>query len=201
MYLKLIVPILLLSIYLLSCTKDSPALNNTDNPNDTLGKYLIPLKEGNSWNYLYYYYDDNGNLQGTTNWSDNIASTIPYNGNTYYEARWNLRNVDTNTVEVKRDNGRIEVFFKRVFADSTVIYADTLSNIDNTIRKLVAYTTPVNILGYSCIKNEVVFTTMGVTVEKNVTYIKPGIGIVRYEFYYGDTNLVDRFDLVSYSLK
>jgi len=197
MNLKLIVLILPLSIYLLACTKE----NNTNNPTDTPDKNLIPLKEGNNWNYLYYNYDDNGNLQGTTHWFDSIVSTIPHDGNTYYAARWNIRNVDTNTVEVKRDNGRIEIFFKRVFTDSTVIYTDTLSPFDNTVRKLVAYATPVNILGYSCIKNEVVTTTMGVTVEKNVTYIKPGIGIVRYEFYYGNTNLIDRFDLVSYSLK
>lgn len=198
---KLILLVLPLSIYLLSCAKDSPGLNNTGNPTDTLGSYLIPLKKGNSWNYLYYYYDSNGDLEGTTHWLDEIWSTTTYYGNTYYEARWNIRNLDSNTVEVMRSNGKAEVFFKRVFTDSTVIYADTLSSIDTTVRKLVAYSTPVDILGYSCIKNEVVTTIMGVTVEKNVTYIKPGIGIVRYEFYYGDSKLVDRFDLDSYSLK
>jgi hypothetical protein len=80
-------------------------------------------------------------------------------------------------------------FFQAVGQDGPIGTGADYSNPGCPIQSIqYGYATPVTIAGYSCLKNaEVVSDCNNVIREEVITYLSPGVGLVRIEDYAADS--------------
>ncbi|WP_018615270.1 hypothetical protein [Segetibacter koreensis] len=188
-------PVFFLLLLLVSCTKNSTSINQTSNSQgngQTESKTVWPVVTGNYWVYRDSLFNDNGSF-GSVFPSDTLKTTdsVTYEGkvfygtNPFYVSRTYYRQVDDNTVEEYDYNiNSSAIIFKRVEANNTIIRSqDAVVPNEHVVTTLTGYTDVINIYGYDCIRNENTQTVNGDLWLRVVTYVKPGVGLVRMEYY------------------
>lgn len=201
---------LLMIALALGCSKSGGSGGSTGGTGGTgtsaNGTGLIPLKEGNVWNYrLKNYNVSTGAVTDSSNFTLTVNGTTAANGATYYK----LVNSLDNSVLLLSDLtsstiGSIDsvggVNFYTAFASGTGDSLQSISNWSTTVSqsctgtsKLYAYyadTTLVNLDGTvysSSLKNDVVtFDCSSNKVLAQVYFVKQGVGLVRFaQYIYG----------------
>jgi hypothetical protein len=168
---------------------------------------LWPLQQGNSWYYKDSTFTDSTGFQAT--FLDTITTTSqvlqdpsglffvginessPYGwfGSSGYVS---VDPYNTTIYQLDSVNSSPYIFFGTVAQDGTQIgtgtdFTNTTCPLNST---LYGFVTPVTVNGYSCIKNIEynVTTCNNITQEIVVTYVSPGVGIVRIEDYEANPN-------------
>jgi hypothetical protein len=190
---KLSMLLLLVILIAASCSK-----NSTNNN----GPILWPLKAGNTWVYQDSVFSSTG-LDSVYLDTATFTSKTLTDANGVYYANIQEPNgwfgtggyigVDAgNTTIFEWDslsNGPY-IFFQTVLFDGTFI-GSGIDDSDPNCPKQGAqygYATPASIAGYNCLIN-VEYTTdcNNITKEAVVTYVSPGVGVVRMEDYMADS--------------
>ncbi|WP_018617101.1 hypothetical protein [Segetibacter koreensis] len=192
-----------LLLLLLSCTKNSTSIKTTTNnqgSGQTESKPVWPVASGNYWVYQDSLFNDDGSF-GSVFPSDTLKTTdsiihegkVFYGTNPFYISRTYYRQADDNTVEEYDFNTNFSaIYFRQVQANNTIIRKQ-----DVVIP---------NEYGYDCIRNENTQTISGDLRLREIFYVKPGVGLVRLEYFVKyrtstKLNLYFTRTLVSYKIK
>ncbi|HMI61898.1 MAG TPA: hypothetical protein VK518_13350 [Puia sp.] len=180
---------------IVSCNKNSSGPNAGHGPNA-----LFPLTAGDTW----YYHDSTFNdtmLTGFTPDTVTINSQrLTDNAGNVYVGVTNPRGwfdgsyilVDpgnTTVYEVDSPAFSPYVFFQAVGQDGVIGTGADYSNPGCPLQSIqYGYATPVTVAGYSCLKNaEVISDCNNVIREEVISYLSPGVGVVRIEDYVSDS--------------
>ena len=189
--------ILLLPILALACSKMNPGGLTT-----TTGPSLWPLKAGYSWIYQDSVFSDTA-LTSTYLDTATITTqteTDPSSGTVYYGiSEYNGWFGTGGYVAVDPYNTTIDewdslnypyIFFQTGQYDGQFIGSGNDFSNPTCVKQSVQYgfATPTNINGYNCLKNiEYTVDCNNITTEVVVTYVCPGVGVVRMEDYMADS--------------
>lgn len=192
--------ILFLVVFIVSCKKEATVVSNVP----TYGNSnLWAIKAGNIWIYQDSIYNSGNTLKSAftdTVYMTNKTTTSPdASGITFYGLNdslgWFGRNAYIATpsdqyggyILVIDSLGRSPYYF---FLTASYDYQTLLSSkiaIDSTCTgtdRQYGFITPTTINGYSCIKNiEIISDCSLNVVEKIITYVSSGVGLVRIENY------------------
>lgn len=187
---------------LFSCSK-------SDDTGSDCGIY--PLKLGNYWVFKNTYYNASGGIDSTKNSVVRLQNTTTYSGRSYFTIDsfyYPLRNKNCDTLVLlnKNTNTEINVVATGQSNDSLIYNLPhgtgtpdcrgvrIFSNKDRTV-----------VGGYDCFKVEFQFTSCsGEYYRKRYYYVNEKVGLIKTEAYNTEGQqpvLVDRSELVSYSLK
>ena len=201
--------LILLTIFVYSCS------DNGTNPTDT--SVLMPLKIGNTWEYVGFYPGETGTE--TTNYSMTVDSEIEFMGETHYQLKYfSLETKESfispayfiNTsygYEIISKDDVDGTIYKTRFKYPAV-KGDTISIDDSSIFFVESIdtliTTPAG--KFKCIKYVDIINLDGIELGRVYNYFAPGIGLVLSENY--DTNYrgelsspTMKSELKSYKLK
>jgi hypothetical protein len=191
--------LLFLSIFILatSCSKPKPVYNTGNGQ-----PILWPLRAGGEWIYQDSVFADSG-LQSSN--LDTALITIQTETDQYGTIYYGISEpsgwfgtggfvaVDasnTTIYEVDSANNSPYLFFQAVEQDGQFI-GSGYDYSDASCTKQASqygYVTPTIINGFSCLKNiEYTVDCNNVTKEEVVTYVSPGVGVVRMEDYMADS--------------
>jgi hypothetical protein len=162
---------------------------------------LWPLVPGNSWAYKDSVFSDSSLITAYPDTAFVTSNTLKDNaGATYFEINnpngWFVGSYVTvdpmNTTIYEADSPALQpyIFFQTAQQDGQVI--GTGNDFSNPACPLQStqygFATMVNVQGHNCYQNiEYVTDCNNITREGIVTYISPGIGVVRIEDYIADT--------------
>lgn len=181
---KVLIQVLTVIILLASCS------NNNNSPIPPADNNILPLKVGNSWTYTTISYSQNGQIQDSGTLVETVASTKLMDGKTFFRITDNLggelsfRNEDDKTVQIDDDNS-VSIFFKIVDVDSTKYLTEPwqVNNCTGQALKF-GFTGSFNFDGYDCLKNEEILVNCnGEPDTKYIYYVKPGIGLIKWDEY------------------
>jgi hypothetical protein len=187
-----LVLLILVGIFAFSCSKST-------NSNPTL---LWPLKAGDTWVYQDSVFSDSSL---TTTYLDTATittqTTTDPNGVLYYgihdPAGWfgtggfvTVGSLNTTIYEWDSLGAAPYIFFQSAPYDGYLV--GTGSDMTNPACPMLlaqyGYSTPVMVKGYSCLSNiEYNVDCNNITREAIVTYVSPGVGVVRLEDYSADS--------------
>lgn len=220
---KLIV--LLLPLLFFACRKESGTISNTTNNNggaSNLGTtrpepvYLWPLKQDNQWNYRSVIYQSNA-IDTASTWDFSIKVSGPQyiNSGVYFtyqtanDGEMVIGNVDTTAVVMGSIYGPYQVFYKRVTNQPEVLRSRTeVSPMGDAFTyTTIAYPGTATVDSFqNCIRtDDLVLDSSSDTLQRDVYYLKPGIGFVQSTRYgqiqgTGEMRRVSRQQLISYKL-
>lgn len=194
-------------IFFGSCHKE------TDRPDKPIKQNgLWPLNFNNEWNYRRFFYNNDGTVRSYSDEQTKITDTITVEGQLHFGDKITgqfLANIDSNTVRSTAGSYQLNhpysVLFKRVFINDTIIWSIDDQNCNSNL-SFRSYTDIVNVNGYDCLRNERLTKKCDGTINaKEVFYLKPGVGLVKFEEYVlepGTAKLVLRIgvELRSYKL-
>jgi hypothetical protein len=179
-----------------SCNKNSSGPNAGHGPNA-----LFPLTAGDTW-----YYDDStfNNTAALTGYTPDTVTINSHQltdnaGNIYtgitdphgwFDGSYILVDPGNSAVyEVDSPAYSPYVLFQTVGQDGVVGTGADYSNPGCPIQSIqYGYANPVMVANYSCLKNaEVVTDCNNVIREEVISYLSPGVGVVRIEDYLSDS--------------
>ncbi|HTI91974.1 MAG TPA: hypothetical protein VL727_15380 [Puia sp.] len=180
---------------IVSCNKNSSGPNAGHGPNA-----LFPLTAGDTWYYADSTFNDTMltgfkpdtmtiNSQRLTDNAGNVYTGIT-DPQGWFEGSYILVDPGNTAVyEVDSPAYSPYVFFQTVGQDGPVGTGADYSNPGCPIHSIqYGYANPVTIAGYSCLKNaEVVTDCNNIIREEVVSYVSPGVGVVRIEDYVADS--------------
>lgn len=175
--------------------------NKTSGPNAGHGpNALFPLTAGDTWYYQDSVFSDSGlivaypdtMMVNTLRLDDNYGNryTGVTNPNGWFNGSYILVDPGNTTVsEVDSPAFSPYTFFQTVGQDGPIGRGADYSNPGCPIYSIqYGYASPVTVAGYSCLKNaEVVSDCNNVIREEIISYLSPGIGVVRIEDYLSDS--------------
>ncbi len=179
-----------------SCNKNSSGPNAGHGPNA-----LFPLTAGDTWYYDDSTFNDSAALTGYTPDTMTVnGGRLTDNGGNVYVGVTNPRGwfagsyilVDPgNTAVYEVDSPAYSpfLFFQTVGQDGVVGTGADYSNPGCPIHSIqYGYAAPVTVAKYSCLMNaEVITDCNNVIREEVISYISPGVGVVRIEDYLSDS--------------
>jgi hypothetical protein len=178
-----------------SCNKHSSGPDAGHGPNA-----LFPLTAGDTWYYQDSVFNDSMltgvspdtvtiNSQRVTDNAGNVYVGIT-NPRGWFNGSYILVDPSNTTVsEVDSPAFSPYIFFEAVGQDGVIGTGADYSNPGCPIQSIqYGYATPVSVAGYSCLKNaEVVSDCNNVIKEEVISYLSPGVGVVRIEDYVSDS--------------
>jgi hypothetical protein len=185
-----------ISILTVACSKHTSGPNAGHGPNA-----LFPLVEGDTWYYKDSVFNNAGQY-GTypdTAVVTNQAQQDPYTGYTFLGIQEDSGWFSGSYIAVDPNNSTIweadppsfqsYPFFQAVSQDGPVSNGTDYSNPGCPINYVqYGYASPFTVAGYSCLKNaEVVTDCNNVIQEEVISYVSPGVGVVRIEDYLADS--------------
>jgi len=192
--------ILFLVVFSVSCKKEATVVSNVP----TYGNSnLWAIKAGNIWIYQDSIFKAGDTLinafTDTVYMTSKTATSPDASGITFYGLNdslgWFGRNAyiatpldqSTGYILVIDSLGRSPyIFFLTASYDNQLLVSSRIT-IDSTCTgtdRQYGFTTPTTINGYSCIKNiEIISDCSLNVVEKIITYVSSGVGLVRIEYY------------------
>jgi hypothetical protein len=192
--------LIVLSVMAFACSKHSSGPDAGHGPNA-----LFPLTAGDTWYYQDSVFNDSALIVAypdtmTVNSQrvqDNAGNRYVglTNPNGWFNGSYILVDPGNTTVyEVDSPAYSSYTFFQAVGQDGPIGTGADYSNPGCPIQSIqYGYATPVTIAGYSCLKNaEVVSDCNNVIREEVITYLSPGVGLVRIEDYAADSTQGNR---------
>lgn len=219
-----------LILFLCSCHKervseDQSSSQTADQSSTQLqSKGVWPFVKGNYWVYQDSTSPAGGTLVAeSANDTLKVKDSVSFQSKSYYGPdrifpnMYYRENSNDSTVETYDSHfNQTNIFFQQVGANNTIVYkneSDQTIYLNGSnknyhiVNELIGYTDMKKINGYdSCITNEIVQTYSGDTVFKRITYVKPGVGMVKMLIYQmknetpGDIYLYFKRDLLAYKL-
>lgn len=197
-------------LLLFSCSKDSIPANPPASNNQ-----VYPIVSGNYWVYRDSSFNDNGSFYGSapsdtlrTIYSITFQGNVFYGADTFYITQTYYRQADDSTIEEYDPAvNNSYIYFRHVKTNNTIIRSeDVVYSNEHFVTTLTGYTDTTNLYGYDCIRNESTSTRSGILNLKIIIYVKPGVGVVRYEYYLrntttGNLNIYFTRTLVSYKVE
>ncbi len=216
-YFALFLTTVALTLTIIACKKDAQVVNtNKDNISPTA---LLPLSVGNKWYYQDSTFDTTSYaFKGVlTDSAEVLNNTITVVGNPYwavvendstgcfgyggYYTNYPLSNGLYDILGLDSSNGRY-LFWGSSTTDGAQIlpaYSGFTSLSCAFIQNTYGFVTTNNIAGYTCQKNVIqIQDCKGVT--SYVTYVSPGVGVVRYEVWQQNTGAAKSSVLYSQTL-
>ncbi|HEY1113274.1 MAG TPA: hypothetical protein VGE66_06915 [Chitinophagaceae bacterium] len=202
--------ILLCCIALLPACKKEMAVKEAPRPARQDG--LWPLALQNEWTYKRTFYEPDGKEESSFSGEQiKITDTLNVRGQLYFRDKqtgYTLTNVGMNSVRgIAMDSSLTDPFaivFQRVYSNDSTIWRMTDGACAAQESAFQGFGALSNVNGYECLKNERSGRNCnGALTMRYVTYLKPGVGMVRQEEYVpGPNGLVLRVtvDLLSYKL-
>ena len=180
---------------IVSCHKNSSGPNAGHGPNA-----LFPLTAGDTWYYQDSIFNDTMltgvtpdtatvNSQRLTDNAGNVYVGIT-NPRGWFQGSYILVDPGNTTVyEVDSPAYNSYVFFQAVGQDG-IIGTGFDANNGCPLRSIqYGYATPVTVAGYPSLKNaEVITDCNNVIREQVISYLSPGVGVVRIEDYVSDSS-------------
>lgn len=202
--------ILLCCLALLPACKKEAAEKEAPRPARQDG--LWPLVLQNEWTYKRTFYTPDGKEESSFSGEQiKITDTLDVRGQLYFRDKqtgYTVTNVGMNSVRgIGLDsslNDPFAIVFQRVYASDSIIWRMTDGVCTARESAFRGYGALTNVNGYECLKNERASRDCnGNLTSRYVTYLKPGVGIVRQEEYVPGMNgpvLRVAVDLLSYKL-
>jgi len=187
--------LIVLSVIAFACSKKSSGPDAGHGPNA-----LFPLVAGDTWYYQDSVFNDSALIVAypdtmavnSQRVQDNMGNRYVglTNPNGWFNGSYIL--VDpANTTVTEADSPAFSpyTFFQAVGQDGPIGTGADYSNPGCPIQSIqYGYAMPVTIAGYSCLKNaEVVSDCNNVIREEVISYLSPGVGVVRIEDYAADS--------------
>ena len=172
-------------LILISCTKESETP-----PRPIRQDGLWPLNFNNEWNYKRVFYKSDGSVESFSEEQTKITDTITVKGQLYFGNKTTgqfLTNSSPDAVRgIAMDSSLTDPFaiiFQRVFNNDTIIWRiDDPGCVNNQTFRGYTGVTVVN--GFECIRNERLSISCNGTIRhREVFYLKPGLGLVKFEEY------------------
>jgi hypothetical protein len=180
-------------IYILSCNKNSSSGYPSFGPTS-----LWPLQQGNVWYYKDSLFTDSAFTRTYLDTTTTTSSVYQDPSGLFFVGindpnGWfgpngyvSVDPYNTTIYELDSLNSSPYIFFGTVAQDGTQIGSGTdFTNPACPLTStLYGFATPVTVNGYSCIRNiQYNVNCNNVNEEITVTYVSPGVGIVRIEDY------------------
>jgi hypothetical protein len=190
---------ILIAAILFSCSKNVANNSQSTDPSTS----IWPLKEGNSWIYKDSLFSA---ASFSTTYIDTAIVTNQTTTDDYDDVFYGIQNpngwfgtnsyvsVDpTNTVIYQMDSLKSDsyTFFQTAQSNGELVnsYQDFSNPVCITQYNQYGFANTTTINGYACYKNiEYITDCSNITKNVVVTYISPGVGVVRIEDYILDSN-------------
>ena len=188
--------IVIVSVLSVACHKNSTGPSAGYGPNS-----LFPLTAGDTWYYTDSAFSDSGLIVAYTDtmvatknaYTDPGTGTIflgVNNPNGWFRGSYIAVDPSNSAVyEVDSPAYSPYTFFQTVVQDGAIGTGGDYTNPACPITSVqYGYANPLSVYGYQCYKNAEVITDCHQTVlEEVISYLSPGVGVVRMEDYLTDT--------------
>lgn len=177
---------LFLIVSFFSCHKGNDSKGNDILPTRQDG--IWPLALNNEWNYRRIFYKIDGTVESFADEQTKITDMKILKGQPYFGNKLTgqyFTNVGSNTVRgIAFDSLLTDPFaiiFQRVLTNDTIIWRiDDVNCVNN--QSFRGYTGVTTINGHECLRNErLTISCNGTIRHREVFYVKPGLGLVKFE--------------------